>query len=199
MFMPLPDFNIDGLLPPFVGADGPGGHLDDLSPYKVSVLELVQGLSFSERRKSILRGWLLHRRALRAIGFNVGFQWVDGSFVEKNREPQDIDIVTYFRRPQTTMSPIDLAKHLQANLAVFSRPQVKAAFHVDFLYVDLDGTREAIVNLTRYYTGVFSHRRDDLVWKGMLEVPLHDVDDQDALDLLGPEPTLADASTGSGS
>jgi len=128
--MPLPDFNIDGVLPPFVGADGPGGHFDDLSPYKVSVLELVQGLSFSEGRKSILRGWLLHRKALRAIGFDVGFQWVDGSFVEKNREPKDIDVVTYFRRPPT-MSPTDLAKHLQANLAVFSRNQVKAAFHVD--------------------------------------------------------------------
>jgi hypothetical protein len=41
--MPLPDFNIDGVLPPFVGANGPGGHFEDLSPYKASVLDVVQG------------------------------------------------------------------------------------------------------------------------------------------------------------
>jgi len=188
--MPLPDFNIDGVIPPFVGADGPGGHFEDLSPYRVSVIELVQGLSFSEGRKSILRGWLLHRRALRAIGFNTGFQWVDGSFVEKDKEPKDIDVVTYFRRPAIARSPTDLSSHLRANLPVFGRSQVKTAFHVDFLYVDLDGTAEVIVNLTRYYAGLFSHRRSDLLWKGMLQVPLEDAGDQDALNFLGPEPII---------
>lgn len=193
--MPLPDFNIDGVLPPFVGTDGPGGHLEDLSPYRVGVLEAVRALSLSEPRKTILRGWLLHRRALRAIGFTQGFQWLDGSFVEKDKEPKDIDVVTYFRRPPTAQTSADLAAHLRANLPVFSRAQVKAAFHVDFLFVDLQGTSEAIVNLTRYYTGLFSHRRSDYLWKGMIEVPMEDAEDQDALDFLGPEPISA-ASAG---
>ena len=57
--MPLPDFNIDGVLPPFVGADGPGGLPEDLSPFKVSVLEIVNALSFSEGRKTVLRGLCL--------------------------------------------------------------------------------------------------------------------------------------------
>jgi len=192
--MPLPDFNIDGVLPPFVGTDGPGGHLEDLSPYKVGVLETVHALSFSEPRKTILRGWLLHRRALRAIGFTEGFQWLDGSFVEKDKEPKDIDVVTYFRRPPMAQTPTELAAHLRANLPVFSRAQVKATFH-DFLFVDLQGTSEAIVNLTRYYTGLFSHRRSDYLWKGMLEVSMDDAQDQDALDLLGPEP-MSPASVG---
>jgi hypothetical protein len=195
--MPLPDFNIDGVLPPFVGANGPGGHFEDLSPYKASVLDVVQGLCFSEGRKSILRGWLLHRRALRAIGFDNGFQWVDGSFVEKNKEPKDIDVVMFFRRPATASSPAELAKHLQANLAVFSRAQVKATFHVDFMAVDLQGTPEVLVDLTRYYTGVFSHRRPDFLWKGMLQVPLDGVDDQEAWDFLGPEPTILGTAAGS--
>jgi hypothetical protein len=195
--MPLPEFNIDGLISPFVGADGPGGHFEDLSPYRVSVIELVQGLSFSEGRKSILRGWLLHRRALRAIGFNTGFQWIDGSFVEKDKEPKDIDVVTYFRRPAIARSPTDLSAHLRANLPVFGRSQVKTAFHVDFLYVDLDGTAEVIVNLTRYYAGLFSHRRSDLLWKGMLQVPLEDAGDQDALNFLGPEPIIPGSEAGS--
>ena len=197
--MPLPDFNIDGVLPPFVGADGPGGHFDDLSPYKVLVLEVVQGLSFSEGRKSILRGWLLHRKALRAIGFNDGFQWIDGSFVEKGKEPKDIDVVTFFRRPSNAMTPTALAQHRQANLAIFSRAQVKTAFHVDFMPIDLQGTPEVLVDLTRYYTGLFSHRRENFLWKGMLQVPMDGSDDQDALDFLGLEPTVSSAAVGSAS
>ena len=197
--MPLPDFNIDGVLPPFVGADGPGGHFDDLSPYKVSVLDVVQGLAFSDGRKSILRGWLLHRKALRAIGFNDGFQWIDGSFVEKGKEPKDIDVVMFFRRPPNAMTPMALARHRQANLAVFSRAQVKAAFHVDFMPIDLQGTPEVLVDLTRYYAGLFSHRRENFLWKGMLQVPMDGSDDQDALDFLGLEPTVSSAAVGSAS
>lgn len=158
---------------------------------------MIQGLSSTDGRKSILRGWLLHRKALRAIGFEEGFQWVDGSFVERDKEPKDIDVVTYFRRPVTAKTRTDLAKHLQANIGVFGRVQVKAAFHVDFLYVDLDGTAEAIVNLTRYYTGLFSHRRPDFLWKGMLQVPLDDADDQYALNFLGPEPSIDGTTSGS--
>jgi hypothetical protein len=195
--MPLPDFNIDGVLPPFVGADGPGGHFEDLSPYEVTVLDVVQGLSFTEGRKSILRGWLLHRAALRAIGFNRGFQWVDGSMVERNKEPKDIDVVMFFRRPLAATTPTALARHLQANLPVFSRAQVKAVFRIDFMPVDLEGTPETLVNLTRYFTGLFSHRRTDFLWKGMLQVPMDGSGDQAALDFLGPEPTLSGVAAGS--
>ncbi len=197
--MPLPDFNIDGVLPPFVGADGPGGLPEDLSPFKVSVLEIVNALSFSEGRKTVLRGWLLHRKALRAIGFNDGFQWIDGSFVEKGKEPKDIDVVMFFRRPPNATTPAALARHRQANLAIFSRAQVKAAFHVDFMPIDLQGTPEVLVDLTRYYTALFSHRRDDFLWKGMLQVPMDGSGDQDALDFLGHEPTVSGAVVGSAS
>jgi hypothetical protein len=68
------------------------------------------------------------------------------------------------RRPLPVLQ--SWAKHLQANLAVFSRAQVKATFHVDFMAVDLQGTPEVLVDLTRYYTGMFSHRRPDFLWKG---------------------------------
>ncbi|WP_315837528.1 DUF6932 family protein [Bradyrhizobium prioriisuperbiae] len=192
--MPLPDFNIDGVLPPFVGPDGPGGSPEDLSPFQVSVLEIVHGLAFSEGRKTILRGWLLHRKALRAIGFNDGFQWIDGSFVEKGKEPKDIDVVTFFRRPSNATTATALALHRQANRAIFSRAQVKAAFHVDFMPIDLQGTPEGLVGMTRYYTSLFSHRRDDFLWKGMLQVSMDGAEDQDALDFLGLEPTTAAGS-----
>jgi hypothetical protein len=77
------------------------------------------------------------------------------------------------------------------------RAQVKASFHVDFLPLDLDGDDEILVDLTRYYLSLFSHRREDLVWKGMVQVPLDTVaEDDQALNLLGPEPTSSDPDTG---
>ena len=194
--MPLPGFNIDGVIPPFVGPDGPGGHFHDLSPYKISVLECVHAFSFSEGRKSILRGWLLHRKALRAIGFDDGFQWLDGSFVEQHKVPKDLDVMSFFRRPKTVTTRDALAMHIRANLPVFGRAQVKAVFHVDFMVADLDGTPETLVDLTRYFTGLFSHRRGDFVWKGMLQVPMDGNEDQAALDFLGPEPTMSASVTG---
>jgi hypothetical protein len=66
--MPIPAFTIDGILPPYVGPDGPGGAPEDMSPYVVTATELVATLATTEKRKTILRGWLRHREALRALG-----------------------------------------------------------------------------------------------------------------------------------
>lgn len=194
--MPLPAFNIDGILPPFVGPDGPGGAPEDLSPYVVTALEVVTSLGTSEARKTILRGWLLHRAALRAVGFDRGFQWLDGSFVE-DKVPKDLDVVSFTYRPPAIRDRDALARHLQANMHIFARHQVKAMFHLDFFPIDLNGSTEAVVNLTRYWLGLFSHRREDHVWKGMLQVRLEDIaDDKAALAFLGPEPAASTSAGG---
>ena len=72
------------------------------------------------------------------------------------------------------MTANDLARLLHANLNLFGRAQVKAAYKLDFFPIDLDGSAEALVNLTRYWLGLFSHRRGDDLWKGMLQVRLED-------------------------
>jgi hypothetical protein len=69
-----------------------------MSPYAVTAAEVTQTLGTSLNRIGILRGWLGHRAALRALGLRRGFQWLDGSFVEA-KEPQDIDAVSFLRRP----------------------------------------------------------------------------------------------------
>lgn len=177
--MPIPAFTIDGVLPPYVGPDGPGGTSEDLSPYVVSATEVVTTLGGSDQRKTILRGWLRHRAALRAIGFNRGFQWLDGSFVEK-KEPRDLDVVTFFYRPRGVNDPTALARLLRDHIDLFGRAQVKAGFALDFFPVDLDGSPETLVNLSRYWLGLFSHRRGDDLWKGMLQVRLENPDDDTA-------------------
>ena len=99
--MPIPSFTIDGILPPYVGANGPGGRAEDMSPYFVTALEVVSSLGGTDNSRTILNHWLRHRAELRALGFQRGFQWLDGSFVEE-KEPNDLDVVTFIRRPSAT-------------------------------------------------------------------------------------------------
>jgi Family of unknown function (DUF6932) len=187
--MPIAPFTIDGVLPPYVGPDGPGGAVEDMSPYSATILEVVTTLGSSDGRKSILRGWLRHRQALRAIGFNRGFQWLDGSFVE-SKIPQDLDVFTFLYRPLGYHDTSLLTQLVMTNLTLFDRNQVKAAFKVDFFAVDLDGAAETLVNMSRYYFGLFSHRRGDDLWKGILQVRLENIaDDAAAAAVLGPDPT----------
>ena len=186
--MPIPGYTIDGVLPPFVGPSGSGGAPEDMTPYAVTAIEVVTTLGQTEKRKTILRGWLRHRQGLRAAGFDRGFQWLDGSFVE-DKDPNDLDIVSFTYRPADIRDFNQLVNHMKANISLFDRAQAKAQFKLDAFAIDLDGTPEGIVNLTRYWLGLFSHRRGDHLWKGMLQVRLEDIaDDTAAGAALGPEP-----------
>lgn len=185
--MPIPPFTIDGVLPPYVGPDGPGGAAEDMSPYSATALEVVATLGVSAQRKAILLGWLRHRAALRAVGFERGFQWLDGSFVE-SKEPRDLDVVSFLYRPPGIVDPSQLLMVMRTNGNLFVRNLVKAEVRLDAFPVDLDGSPEALVSSARYFLGLFSHRRGDDVWKGVLQVRLEDAaDDTAALEALGVE------------
>jgi hypothetical protein len=189
--MPIPSFTIDGVLPPYVGPNGPGGAAEDMSPYVATAFEVVTTLASSPERRDILRGWLNHRADLRAIGFERGFQWLDGSFVE-DKQPRDLDVVSFLYRPQIIQTPQQLLMVMRANGALFVRNLVKAQYRLDAFPIDLDGSPEALVSSARYFLGLFSHRRGDDLWKGMLQVRMEDAaDDAAALASLGIAPAPA--------
>jgi len=139
-----------------------------------------------------LRRWLDHRAALRAAGLARGFQWLDGSFVE-TKEPKDLDTVIFTYRPLHAVGNDAIWNALVlANLDLLERGQVMQAFRLDALLIDLDsGNPEFMIDVTRYYVGLFSHRRGDDLWKGMLKVRLEDVaDDAAALAILEAAPAV---------
>jgi hypothetical protein len=180
--MPIPSFSIDGVLPPYIGPSGPGGRAEDMSPYVVSAFEVVSTFGSSNGRAKILDGWLRHRSQLRSLGFQRGFQWLNGSFLEA-KEPRDLDVATFVYRP--AMPTEQFSALLQANRALFDRDQLKHTYLLD-AFIDLDGSPETIVNASRYYFGLFSHRREDELWKGMLQVSLvNPADDGAARSALG--------------
>jgi hypothetical protein len=175
----IPAFTAAGLLPPFVGDPA---DLRQRSPYATRLRDIILRFATSARRCEILQGWLAHRKALHSLGFIDGFQWVDGSFCEQlvGREPNDVDIVTFFVQP----SGADLRALAATRPEVFDPRLSKGQYQCDAYFVTLHAGRFAEPRVVSYWYSLFSHRRHDLAWKGILQVPLTPMDDADANDAL---------------
>jgi len=170
------------------------------SPYPVTATELVQRFAISIPRRAILDGLLRYRAELRALGFVRGLQWLDGSFVEnveerERRPPQDIDVVT-FAHPPAGMGSAEIRKAMAARPDLFVQERCKEEFLCDTNIVNLETAPEWLVTQTRYWYGLYSHRRGDSLWKGLLELPLAS-DDAAAHGLLDSLMSQGDSDVGS--
>ena len=172
---PIPDFDLNLVLPPHLG--NPTVH-GQLSPYPCTTVDLCQRFGTTPERRAILGGFLDFRKRLQEEGLTTGFQWLDGSFLEdverrEGRSPRDLDVVTiYWGYDDAFLNRIG------ANFPEFADPDLAhAAFLVHHFAYDGNLTRkgrpcvEAIIDMTRYWALLFSHNRNR-VWKGMLKVEL---------------------------
>ena len=137
-------------------------------------------LGHTPLRCVLLKGLFAYRRALIDLGFSRGFQWLDGSFVEnieahESRAPNDIDMVTFANTP-SGLDPAQVLTLTQAHPDVFEPARTKQRFGCDAYLVRLDGSPERLVSRAAYYQGLFSHRRSDNMWKGMLMLQLQSDD-----------------------
>jgi hypothetical protein len=174
--MTIPQFDLGLVLPPFLGSRP--GSMASQSPYTAMPLELVHRFGTSPERNRLLRGLFDLRVALRNIGVQDGFQWIDGSFVEdKERRlgtaPGDIDIVTCFDRPPTAQADPDwdlIARPLATTL--FHPRHCKATYHCEAFYIDLGRSNQSVASLSAFWFSLFSHQRDTFRWKGVVRVNL---------------------------
>lgn len=183
--MPIPAFDsLLNVLPPHLGNPN---HRKDVSPYHCSVMELCERYGTSGPRRHLLTGFLDFREVLFDLEL-VGFQWLDGSFVEdveaqEQRDPDDLDLVTWVDRPK---KPEKVEKLI--NSEILKRAVVRRKYGLDHLLVPLNAKPVVLVNQSKYWYALFSHRRDGL-WKGMLQVDLTDPqDDAEARKFLGASP-----------
>ena len=186
--MPIPALDpISNALPPYLTVSG---KITERSPYKCSVAELCSRYATSAARIVIFDGFLKFRSECRLRGI-VGFLWIGGSFLEdietlEQRDPNDIDVVTFVREPAT---PAAVAAAIGLPIDLKSRAYVKATYLVDHSFVELRSAPSKLVNATYYWYGLYSHSRDDM-WKGMLEIELESKSDDDdvARDILEGKP-----------
>lgn len=169
----IPDFTASHALPPFLGSTP-----DDRaaqSPFHTTMDEVVQRFAKTPARCAILEGLLNFREVIIALGFNDGYQWIDGSFVEnvevsQNRDPGDADIVTVAYRP-ASMSDREFDDFVE-NHVIFDRKAMKEQYLLDAIFIDMDIEPHLMIDNLTFYFSLFSHKRETFLWKGMLRVPL---------------------------
>jgi hypothetical protein len=176
MAMPIPPFTASGVIPPFLKNPATG----ECSPYFAQSYDVAHRFATSKRRCEILLGWIEHRKRLLEIGM-AGFQWIDGSFCEDltraNREPGDIDVVTFYDPPEG-MDPDAFDEQLATKHLGLADPHLtKLTFLTDAYFVRLEMKQYAAVDSVHYWFGLFTHRRVDNLWKGIVQVPLDANDD----------------------
>jgi hypothetical protein len=179
----IPDWNTSGIIPPI--RPGEPGHSPERSPYKATLLEMIDRFCTSSARLSVLEGYLDFREALHGVGLAAGVQWLDGSFVEDKEaragtSPADIDVVTFTYLPHGKTQ----ADVRSANPPLFDHLHVKTTYKVDGYYQFLGkSSDERFVRQTSYWNSMWSHTRHQ-EWKGFLEVELDPAQDADARNYL---------------
>jgi len=167
----VPEWTNAGILPP---NDPINPTNRERSPYKLEAGHFVQRFGTSPQRQKIVKGLLAFRHYLYGIGIIKGFQWLDGSFVEnieqiEQRNPKDIDVVTFFELPKGFRSQEDF---LEKHSKILDRSWLKNSFSVDSFCVQIDSPhRYNLIENATYWYSVWSHRRSGQ-WKGFLEIPL---------------------------
>ncbi|HEY8595623.1 MAG TPA: hypothetical protein VIL84_10300 [Devosiaceae bacterium] len=189
--MPVPPFDMRGLLPPFVGADAT---TDLRSPYVATMAEVVAQLGTTPERRNLLRNLIAYRELLARDGYQSGVQFIDGSFVENiegsaNRPPSDIDVFSLLTAPQKYLSDPAAWTRVGKNFwetEIADRDKNKQRYSLDtyaLLYEEL--TPLNLIKSVIYWYGLFSHQRDTFAWKGFVTLSLDPAGDQAALALLG--------------
>lgn len=179
----LPHWGGSGVLPPVW--PGELGNSSRRSPYRVSLAEFSERFATSPDRIIILEGLLRFRRKLHELGMVSGFQWLDGSFLERielleNRSPRDIDVVTFFEMPRGETQRSLVQKDEQ----LFESGFLKKTYAVDGYFCELARPVDAQqIRLVSYWYSMWSHRRDGL-WKGFVQVGLAPSQDDLAQEIL---------------
>ena len=86
---------------------------------------------------------------------------------QRGRPPGDIDVVTFIDKSIPVSTVMEVVQDRQ-----LGPPASKDRFHVDSYFVYLGEVPRVVIRNCTYWYGLFSHRRDDALWKGMLEIPL---------------------------
>ena len=90
---PIPEFNKQGRLPP----NDIDAH--PLIPYEVSCEDFVRCFATSKKRIDLMHVLFAElRQTLYKHHILSGYQWINGSFAEKKENPNDIDLVTWYKR-----------------------------------------------------------------------------------------------------
>jgi hypothetical protein len=167
----FPFWNNYGILPPVKSEML--GNSRERSPYQITLPDFFDRFTLSQERVKILESFLTFRAELYKLGIIHGFQWLNGSLLEKiefleGRPPRDLDVVTFYQLPaKETQQSL-----LQKNKNIFDTVHLKSTFAIDGYFVRLGHPVNAKrVKTIIYWYSMWSHRRNGL-WKGFAQIDL---------------------------
>lgn len=182
--MPIPDFDHNNVLPPFI--NGSPGNAANHSPYVCSILEFCEKFATTEIRIDLLTNFIKFRIKIHESEITSGFQWVDGSFLEDKEkilgeDPSDIDVATFFQ----VTSPNTVDKINSDFPEFFQRKLAKNKYKLDHLLIHVPALNPyQLIRNTNFISKLFSYSRRG-VYKGMVEIHLNSIhEDRLALDYL---------------
>lgn len=187
---PVPAFDPRGFLPPYLGSDATTANR---SPYSTTMVELVGSLATTDPRRELARGLLDYRKLLGNLNYTVGFQYIDGSFVEdvegrEGRSPGDIDVFGFLVRPQKYRQDAALWGSVgfpEWESEITDTAKNKRRFKVDSYAIAVDQSSPlGLIDATVYWSSLFAHKRVTHDWKGFLKIVLNPADDAAAEALL---------------
>lgn len=160
---PVPDFLDNGLLPLLTGEAGEVGRL---SPYGCDMTDVRAQFGHTEHRLLLIDGLERYRQDLRTAGFRLAVQWLSGSFVERNAEPSDIDVVNFGMMPR--QSSTDNRDLVEAQRSLFYKNECKSAYSCDPAFVLLTANPLKVAQSTTYGTTLFSYSKQYRLPRGFL-------------------------------
>lgn len=164
----VPQFNEHGLLPTFA-TTGPERSRHQ-SPYPCTLEELRREFGNSRRRLELIDGLDRYRADLGKTGLRVAFQWIGGSFVERDSEPNDIDLVNFFY-PMRGMDADLMKEFVLLHGELFHKPDAKLAYGCEPNFVAMISKPSRIVMTTAYWCTLFGVSRSTGLPKGFLVLP----------------------------
>lgn len=176
-------YNSVGVIPPVNDLNGASSNR---SPYKLPITDFVDLFAYTQERIEILEKFLEYRLELYKVGIVKGFQWINGSFttdveVTENRPPNDIDVVTFFELPNGETQMTFMPK----TNSLLDKNYTKPKFKVDaYGFVIGERTTPYVINNIAYWYSMWSHRKNDNMWKGFIQVELSPNDDHAVLNNL---------------
>jgi len=158
--LPLPDFNHEGLLP--LSLSNTNGIIARQSPYGCSLTTFRERFGFTDQREKLIDGLERFRSDLTSEGVHIAFQWVSGSFVERDAEPKDLDLVTFYMPPCVVRTPAEMKIFALSKPHLFIKKTCKDRYGCEPNYVLLANNPLALVRATTHWTMLLSYRRDGL-------------------------------------
>lgn len=157
MDLAIPDHEA-GCLPPSSDMTTLIPRVNTMAPYVVPAHEFARRFGTTLNRVTLLDGLYRMRRRQREVGIAQGFQWIGGSFLRTDREPPDIDVVTFHFPPPSWTSPEVRQAMIEREVDVFQPQHIMALYRCDARTVEI-GHWASLIRWTVYWSTLFSFEK----------------------------------------